>query len=469
MHLLVLALLLSTAPDASPVRTLRVDFFHTGDASRELFSLDRLVVEPTPWPGNPARPLDDTGLGNYFFEVRDAATRTLLYSRGYSSIYGEWEETAAARDSVRTFEESLRFPLPASKVEVTLQKRSHGKPFAAVWTFSVDPRSQEVDATPPPSPGPLLRLMVNGPPATKVDLLLLCDGYTTAQRADFERDARRLMAILFATSPFKERSRDFNVWGLCAPSSAPGISRPSTGIHRRSRVGATYDAFGSERYILTFDNRSFRDVASFAPYEFVEILVNGQTYGGGGIFGLYGTVAAKSLWAPYVFVHEFGHHFAGLADEYFTSESALLPAQGRPEPWEPNATALADPSKLKWKELVTPGTPIPTPWRKDQFEKRDLELQAIRKRIRAEQRPESEMDALFLKTKQEMTAILGSDTYARAVGAFEGAVYESTGYYRPQEDCIMFTRNDVPFCRVCQHAISQVVDLYSGPAPAGAR
>lgn len=467
MHAL-LSVLLLTSLQATPVRTLRVDFFHTGDATRELFSLDRLVVEPTPWPGNPRRPLDDTGLGNYFFEVRDTATSALLYSRGFSSIFGEWEDTAGAKERVRTFEESLRFPLPASKVEVTLKKRSRGKPFTPVWTFNVDPLSQDIDTTSPPAPGLLLRLMVNGPPADKVDLLLLCDGYTAAQRANFERDARRLMAILFATSPFKERQRDFNVWGLCAPSMAPGISRPSTGIHRRSRVGATYDAFGSERYILTFDNRSFRDVASFAPYDFVEVVVNEQTYGGGGIFGLYATVAAKSLWAPYVFVHEFGHHFAGLADEYFTSESALLPAVGRPEPWEPNVTALADPATLKWKDLVTPGTPLPTPWKKQPFEKRDGELQALRKRIRAEKRPEQEMDALFQQTKSEMTELLGSDTYARAVGAFEGAMYESTGYFRPQEDCIMFLRNDVPFCRVCQHALSQVIDLYSNGSPVGA-
>jgi hypothetical protein len=464
---LLLALLLSAAPSVPAVRTLRVDFFHTGDASHELFSLERLVVEPAPWPGNPQRPLDDTGLGNYFFEVRSAASGALLYSRGFSSIYGEWEDTAAAKERVRTFSESLRFPLPADKVEVTLKKRSNGKPFAPVWTFAVDPHSQDIDTTPPPSPGPLLRLLVNGPSSTKVDLLLLCDGYTAAQRGGFERDARRMMALLFATSPFKERRADFNVWGLCAPSPATGISRPSTGIHRRSRVGATYDAFGSERYILTFDNHSFREVASFAPYDFVEILANGKTYGGGGIFGLYATVAAKSLWAPYVFVHEFGHHFAGLADEYFTSESAMLPQEGRPEPWEPNVTAANDVANLKWKALVSPGTPVPTPWKKQQFETRDRELQALRKQIRAENRPEAEMDKLFKQTKVEMTALLDHDTFSGKVGAFEGAMYESTGYYRPEEDCIMFSRNDVPFCHVCQAAISQVIDLYSGsPKPA---
>ena len=462
MNLLLSFLLL--AADPGPVQTLRVDFFHTGDATHELFSLERLVVEPTPWPGNPKRPFDDTDLGNYFFEVRDATGGALLYSRGFSSIYGEWEDTAAAKERARTFSESLRFPLPKEKVQIILKKRVDGQPFATVWTFTVDPHSSDIDATAPPSPGPLMRLMVNGPPATKVDLLLLCDGYTAAERGDFERDAHRLLGVLFATSPFKERRADFNVWGLCPPSDVSGISRPSTGIHHRSRVGSTYDAFGSERYILTFDNHSFRDVASFAPYEFVEILANGHTYGGGGIFGLYATVAAKSLWAPYVFVHEFGHHFAGLADEYFTSESALLPQQGRPEPWEPNVTAASELGKLKWKDLVDVGTPVPTPWKKQQFESRDHELQALRKQIRAQKRPESEMDALFLKTKQEMTALLDNDTYSRKVGAFEGAMYESTGYYRPEEDCIMFSRDEVPFCRVCQKSISRVIDLYAtGP------
>ena len=268
--------------------------------------------------------------------------------------------------------------------------------------------------------------------------------------------------MLFTVSPFKERRSDFNVWALCPPAEESGISRPSTGVHRRSRVGATYDAFGVERYVLTFENRSFRDVASFAPYEFVEILSNSRTYGGGGIFGLYGTVAADSLWAPYVFVHEFGHHFAGLADEYFTSAVAYGAApEQRVEPWEPNATALLDPKNLKWKDLVSDGTPIPTPWKKDEFVKASHDYQEKRRKLRAENRPEDEMDSLFRDEKVFEGKLLGTDEYSGKVGAFEGALYEANGYYRPQEDCIMFTRDDVPFCAVCRRAISGVIDLYS--------
>jgi hypothetical protein len=213
--------------------------------------------------------------------------------------------------------------------------------------------------------------------------------------------------------------------------------------------------------VLAFDNRRFREIASHAPYEFVEILANNRTYGGGGIFNLFATVAADSAWSPYLFIHEFGHHFAGLADEYYTSPVAYSPATSRIEPWEPNATALLDPNKLKWRDLVESGTPVPTPWAKEEFEKRSREYQKLRNRIRAENRPEEEMDALFRENKEQESRLLGSEKYAGKVGAFEGALYEAKGYFRPQVDCIMFTRNDVPFCAVCRRAIERVIDLYS--------
>jgi hypothetical protein len=350
-----------------------------------------------------------------------------------------------------------------------LKKRDANNAFREAWSLLVDPAGMFVDRSKPAQPGPLLEIQNSGDPSVKVDFLIVGDGYTAAERPKFEKDARRLADILFTFSPFKERRADFNVWGLCPPSDESGISRPSTGVQRRSRVGATYDAFGSERYVLTFENRLFRDVASFAPYDFVEILTNTNTYGGGGIFGLYGTVAADSLWSPYVFVHEFGHHFAGLADEYYTSDTAYEPAASRVEPWEPNATALLDPENLKWKDLVEPGTPIPTPWNKEAFEARSRETQKRRRQIRAENRPESEMDALFTEQKKKESQMLAAEKYAGKVGAFEGAIYEAKGYYRPQVDCVMFTRNDVPFCAVCRRALGRVIDLYAGEGPSPAR
>jgi IgA Peptidase M64/Peptidase M64 N-terminus len=451
----------ATASGAAP-RTLRVDYFHTGNASEEVFSLDRVVLEPLPWPGNPRRPVDETNLGKYFFEVVDRKTNRVLYSRGFASVYGEWETTGEAKTARRTFSESLRFPLPDGPVQIVLKKRDAANAFREVWSLVLDPRDPFIDTAPPPPAGPLLEIQKAGDPADKVDFLILGDGYTAAERGKFEKDARRLADILFSVSPFKERRSDFNVWGLCPPAEQSGISRPSTGVHRRSRVGATYDAFGVERYVLTFENRSFRDVASYAPYEVVEILTNSKTYGGGGIFGQYSTVAADSLWAPYVFVHEFGHHFAGLADEYYTSAVAYGPAPAdRVEPWEPNATALLDPANLKWKDLVAAGTPLPTPWKKEEFEKASREAQEKRRKLRAGNRPEEEIDALFREEQVFETKLLGTDASSGKVGAFEGALYEAKGYYRPQEDCIMFTRDEVPFCAVCRRALSGVIDLYS--------
>jgi len=454
---LLAATLLAAAPP-----TLRVDYFHTGNATEERFSLDRIVVEPLPFPGRPDRPLDDTNLGKYRFEVRDLATQRILYSRGFASIYGEWETTAEARTANRTFSESLRFPMPEAPVQVALAKRGARQEFREIWTVVVDPKDRFVDRARPPSPGPVIELQRSGEPEDKLDLLLVGDGYTASEREKFERDARRLVETLFEHEPFRSRRSDFNVRGIVPPTDERGVSRPLTGVHRRTRVGATYDAFGSERYLLSFENRSLRDVASFAPYDALAILVNAETYGGGGIFNLYTTVAADSRWAGYVFVHELGHSLAALADEYFTSETAYLPAEDRPEPWEPNVTA--DPTGAKWAALASPGVPRPTPWPKEKFTKRAREIQEKRKGIRAENRPEAEMDALFLVQQKEEHALLSGFPFAGKVGAFEGANYEAKGYWRPQADCVMFTRNPVPFCAVCQGALSRVFDLYAAPA-----
>jgi hypothetical protein len=458
-RLLFVALALFTADASAAPRTLRVDYYHSGNARQEMFSLDRVVLEPLAWPGNPDKPIDGTNLGKYSFEVRDSKGR-VLYSRGFASVYGEWETTDEAAKLNRTFHESLRFPVPDTPVKVVIRKRDARNEFQDVWTVDVDPSNEFVDRATPSAPGALIAIEKNGEPAHKVDVLLLGDGYTAAERGKFERDARRLTEILFATSPFRERRRDFNVWGLVPPAAESGISRPSTGIYRASPVGATYDAFGSERYILTFNNRALREIAAFAPYEFIEILTNTRTYGGGGIFNLYSTVAADSGQAPYIFVHEFAHHFGALADEYYTSPVAYAPApEKKIEPWEPNVTALLDPKTLKWRDLVEPGTPLPTPWQKAEFERASRAYQERRAKIRTANRPEDEMEALFGEVREFEMKLFSKEKYGGKVGAFEGANYEARGYFRPEIDCIMFTRSK-DFCAVCRRALETIINLY---------
>jgi hypothetical protein len=450
-------LLFSLLGFAAP-RTIRVDYYHTGNSKQEWFSLDRTVLEPLEWPGNPAKAVDDSALGNYRFEVREKQSGKLVYSRGFNSAFAEWQETDEALHANRTFSESLRFPSPAVPVDVSLQARKDGT-FQEVWKTVVDPKDKFVDQARPPSPGALIELQKMGDPATKVDLLVMGDGYTAAERGKFEKDARQFLETLFAASPFREHRKDFNVWGLCPAAQESGVARPSSGIYRRSPLGASYDTFDSERYVLTMENRTLRDLASFAPYEFVEILVNGKTYGGGGIFNQYATVAIDNAWAGYVGVHEFGHHFAALADEYYTSDVAYLPGEKK-EPWEPNVTALLDPANLKWKDLVEKGTPIPTPWAKEEFERFEADIQKQRRDLRAAGKPESEMEELFRKEREKEDALFATQKYANSVGAFEGANYQAKGYYRPQMNCIMFTRHQ-SFCAVCRRAIERVIAMYA--------
>ncbi|HWC98354.1 MAG TPA: M64 family metallopeptidase [Candidatus Sulfopaludibacter sp.] len=453
-RLMIAALAAVVSAQAAVPRTMRVDLTHTGSAKGERFAVAGVVREGE-WPGPMDRWVDRSNLGKYSFQIQDGAGR-VIYSRGFASIFGEWETTDEAKQE-RSFSESLRFPEPAQAVKLVVRKRGPRNEFREIWSTEIDPHGRAVRTA--ALKNKAWAVMQNGAPADKVDLLLLGDGYTAAEMQKWHADARRMADLLFAASPFKEHRRDFNVWAIDTPAEQSGVARPSDGVVRHSPLGASYDAFGSERYILTMDNQALRDVAAAAPYEFIEIIVNDRKYGGGGIFNLYATVSADNAFTPYVFVHEFGHHFAGLADEYYTSDVSYAAATARPEPWEPNATA--DPKAAKWKDLLTPGIGLPSLWPKQQFEELEMAIQKRRKEIRAQHRPENEMEALFREEREKTTKLLASGVNGGKVGAFEGAMYEGRGYYRPQQDCTMFTRDEVGFCAVCRRAIEKIIGMYA--------
>jgi len=450
---------MSTAAIGAP-QTMRVDYYHTGNAETEIFSLDQVVLEPLPFAGDIQIPIDNTLRGKYLFEVVDPESKTVLWSRSFSSIYGEWETTGEAHDMHRTFHESIRFPAFEQSFEIVVKKRDAENRFREAWRISIDPNDYLVHQETAAWEDQVVPIEMHGDPAHKVDLLILGDGYTAAEHGAFVKRAKELTEVLFATSPFRERRADFNVWALAPATAVSGVSRPSTHTYRDTPLGATYDAFRSERYLLTTDNKAMRKIASSAPYDFVEIITNTDTYGGGGIYGLYATVAANSEWANYVFVHEFGHHFAGLADEYYTSSVAYEAPEKVIEPYEPNVTAMLDPDKLKWKELVASGTPLPTPWPKEAFDKEEAAIQATRKQMRKDNVPESEMNALFRTEQQTVELLFSKAEFRDAVGAFEGANYQSEGMYRSQMNCLMFTRT-TSFCKVCAHAIEEIIDQYT--------
>lgn len=468
--LLLAPLLLSCATASGPAddfdarftgRTLRYDYHHAGDADEEHVAPDAFRLEG-PWPGSRTQLVDPTGMGKYLFEVVDPATEQVIWSRGFASIYGEWETTGEAKRQWRVFHESQRFPEPKEPVELVLKKRGADGTFHHVHTARVDPRSRFVDRSEIAPVGGVITLHEGGDPATCVDLLFLGEGYTAEQADKFEADVRRLAKTFLSWEPYASRKSQFNLRAIHVPSAEPGISNPRADVWRDSPLGLSFNAFDSDRYVLTYANRALREAAAQAPYDALVLVFNDRKYGGGGIFNLWCTTAADSNQADYLLVHEFGHSFAGLADEYYTSQVSYedFNPPGH-EPWEPNVTALLDPEDLKWKDLVEPGTPLPTSWDQASYDEASYDYQAKRKELREAGATEAVMETLFAEVKARTKPMLEGERWFGSVGAFEGAGYQAKGLYRPEVDCIMFTRNPTTYCRVCTRGIERVIDLYA--------
>lgn len=466
--LLLVPLLLSAQPADDFDRmftgaTLRFDYHHSGTAGEERIGLDQIRLEG-PWPGRSSHLQDDSNLGKYLFQVIDPRTHLVVFSSGFSSIYGEWETTGEARDgNWRSFHESQRFPEPRFPVQLVLKKRAADGTFREIFSRRIDPASRFVNRSGVLFTGPVFAVVESGPSSEKVDLLVLGDGYTAGQMAEYRDDVSRVAEALFSFPPFSIRRSEFNVWGVETPAPEPGVTRPRADEWRKSPLGLSYNAFDSERYMLTMSNLEMRELAAQAPYDALILIANSDKYGGGGIFNLYSTAAAKSAQMPYLIVHEFGHAFAGLGDEYYTSQVAYedFTAPGT-EPWEPNVTALLDPQQLKWAELLTAEVPIPTPWSQDAYDELSLDFQKERAKLRQAGVSEERMDEYFAEVKGATTALLGEEPHAGEVGAFRGASYEATSLYRPSLDCIMFSRNPQTYCPVCSAAIERVIRLHTG-------
>ena len=439
-------------------KTMRIDYFHSGTATEEHFATDRIVSDGI-WSGSKKVLLDDLKLGLYFFEVIDKESKLLLYSRGFASIFGEWQTIPEASEKWGTFHESLRLPWPLKPVTVLLAKRDSTNNFSTLWTIDIDPASRQVNPADLVHSNKVDIIAVNGPADTKVDLVILGDGYTNDEMEKFRKDATRLSGYLMNAAPFKSHITDFNIRAVETPSGSSGVNKPHQIVFKRTPLTVHYSSFDSERYALSYDNRTIRDVASEVPYDLMVILVNEKTYGGGGIYNLYTTVAADNKFSKYVMIHEMGHHMAGLADEYYTSSVSYEVPEVKVEPWETNITALFDTGTLKWKDLVESGTPLPTPWEKEEFDKYGYSVQEERDSLRAAMVPETVMEELFTRQMNKENEYFATEKYGDKVGAFEGAGYLVKGLYRPQVDCIMYTRHLI-FCKVCRRSIEDVINQY---------
>ncbi len=396
---------------------LRIDLFHTGTATTELFSLDELIEQPY-WGGNPRSLIDTLNLGGYLVRVFDLQTNKQIYSRGYCTLFGEWVTTdEAIAEFPRTFHESVIIPYPLRPVQVRIDRRDRNNIFRNVYDLLIDPGDYHIRKEKRCHHFKVRELVKNGPADRRVDLVILGDGYQKTEMHKLREDADRFIEALFLTEPFKSRKRDFNVRLVETLSLDTGVDEPRKNIYKNNFLGLSFNTFDLERYMLSFYNKSVRDAASRAPYDLVVIIANTERYGGGGIFNLYSISCSDNEYDEYVFVHELGHALAGLADEYFSSDVAYNDMYPRGiEPWERNITALLDTTDVKWGDLIDDGTPVPTP-------------------------PDS--------------------IYADVVGCFEGAGYSAKGLYRSSLDCRMFSKSLIDFCPVCRRAIEEVIDFHT--------
>jgi hypothetical protein len=439
-------------------KTMRIDYFHAGTATEEHFSIDRIVSDGI-WSGSKTLLCDNLKLGLYLFKIVDRESKLLLYSKGFASIFGEWQTTPEAIEKWGVFHESLRFPWPAKPVTVILEKRDSMNNFRTIWTTEIDPLSRQVNPADLIHSNKVDIISENGPADEKVDIVILGDGYSKTEMGKFQKDAARLSEYLMNSEPFNSHQKDFNIRAIETPGESSGVNKPHHGVFKRTPLTVHYSSFDSERYALSYDNRTIRDIASQVPYDIMVIMVNERTYGGGGIYNLYTTVAADNKFSEYIMIHEMGHHMAALADEYYTSAVSYEVPEVKVEPWETNITALFDKSNLKWKDLLEEGTPLPTPWSKEEFDKFGYSIQKERDSLRTAHVPENIMEDLFTRQMETENRLFSDEQYWEKVGAFEGGGYLAKGLYRPEIDCIMYTRH-LRFCKVCSRSIENVISQY---------
>jgi len=395
-------------------RTFRIDYMHTGNKDTELYSINKISIEPF-WGGHRTNLIDTLRYGSYFFQAYDVASGKLIYSRGYSTLFAEWRTTAEAAVTTWSFAETVVMPLPRQDVRVEFLSRDKQGFFEKKFEYVVRPADPFVSAE-RTLEYPVFDVVVTGDPSVKVDIVILPEGYKADELEQFREDCRKFTGILFSFSPYAEYKDRFNIRGVLAPSADSGSDIPPDSVWKKTILNSSYYTFNSERYCMTYDNKSVRDLAANAPYDQIYILLNSTRYGGGAIYNHYSMSVNSNLYAAKIFIHEFGHGFAGLGDEYYDASTSYIdfyPAGV--EPWEPNLTTLVDFGK-KWRHLVDKDTPVPTP---------------------------------------------DTEVYSSVTGVFEGGGYVARGVYRPAHDCLMNTFDGDTFCAACKEAIITMIRFYT--------
>ncbi len=397
-------------------KTLRVDYIFSGNQTQQMIAVDELAVMPR-WYGKKQHLGELPIEGNGQITVRDHRTGQVIYRNSFSTLFQEWLSYPEAAHNTQSFENVFLVPMPKDTVDITLDLRNNRREITNTLTHQVAPGDILIHHK-GLHPTPYVTLQQAEDTTHCIHIAYVAEGYTEAEMPTFLKDAQDATEAIFAHEPFKGMRNRFNVVAVKSPSEESGASWPAKGIWKSTALGSHFDTFYSDRYLTTLHLKQLHDWLAGTPYEHIIVLVNSDKYGGGGILNSYNLTTCHQKWFKPVVVHEFGHSFAGLADEYAYENEAIPMYPHDVEPWEKNITTLVD-FESKWKSMVAKKTPIPTP--------------------------------LSSKEKEAATK----------VGVFEGAGYSTKGVYRGVQDCRMRINETPEFCPVCKKALQDLIDFYT--------
>lgn len=394
--------------------SLRLDYCLTGNSTKTTISFKEMIREPY-WSGSKSNLIDTLEFGNYIVKVFETGTGKLLFSKGYQNLYGEWQTTPEAQKLSKTFEESVVVPFPKVPIDITISYKTWEGDLVEGFRMTVSPDDYFIRDYDDLNL-PVYDAWIGNKDITKaVDIVILPEGYTQSEMGKFVKDCDFFVKSLFSYAPYDRYRASFNVRGVMVASEESGCTMPGDKVYKNTAMRFSFWTFDSERYCMSTDNRDIRDLAGQVPYDQIYVLVNTEKYGGGGIYNFYCSSASSNSFSSDVIIHEFGHGFAGLADEYYYAGASEHMYNIALEPWEPNITSLVDFSN-KWGDMIDKKTPLPTPREKK---------------------------------------------YESTIGVFEGGGYEAKGMYSPHMDCLMKTFKGHEFCPVCQRAIERMILYYS--------
>ena len=426
---LALALTLACGVDAQE-RTLRVNYTFSGNSREARIYLDDLNVIDG-WAGRRVNMKDLCLAGNGQIMMTDAATGDTLYRNAFSTLFQEWQNTEEATQVDRSFENVYLLPMPASKSVVEVKLTDNYNKVVATLRHTVDPDDILIRHIGQDPPG-WKYLHQGGTPEECIDVVIVPEGYTAGETDLFYKDADIAVKSLFSHKPFNDMQDRFNILAVELASRDGAVSVPKEGLWTETALSSQFSTFYSDRYLTTLRLRQLHDKLAGIPYEHIIILANTDVYGGGGIFNSYTLTTAHHAKFANVVVHEFGHSFGGLADEYYYDDQYEQYYNSDTEPWEPNLTTLVD-FDSKWKDIIPAGVETPTPAPVDA--------------------PTSKMDDQQEKAVEMLPP----------VGLYEGGGYMSKGVWRGSFDCRMHTNSCPDFCPVCRRSLERIIRFYTEP------